>query len=703
MVSREMAGLASVAVAYLCLFSLIIQSEGASALQDPITFAPPHSNYASDIDGDSLFEYLTVQVGVNVSEPGWYFVVGTLYASVFLCGVWDADFSPYEVGVYTSVLEYSASDIVTNGLNGTFYVELELYTQDSVKIATSEYTLGNYSILDFDDSPPTTFEGPHTDQGLDTDGDDVFNYLAIGARINVTSPGSYGVKATIEGLTTNDTGDARNSTFLEIGIQVVELRFNGDLFANAEMDGPYSVYLELMDSEFNRFYTHDSFVTQAYDWTQFLNAGASFSSPHSDESLDINDDGAMEYLAVYVHLNVTTPGYYNVTGTLSITYDMDTQWRRSELEAGYWNVTLLFPGDVIKATMYNGSFTVRLDLYDGSNTWLWNYIHRTADYRWIDFALPPVASLETVVIPDGTNFNLTLDASVSTVETIEYEVRWDFNGDGTWDTDWSTNKTVIHQFPGPGTYTVILEVRDLRGLTSQSTVQVTVNPPAVIDYPGDDDFMLVTIFLVGGLIIGVAALAYAWPVEVLVAAALALLMPLYSRLRDSDPLDNYRRGMIHGLILAHPGICLTDIKEALSISNGALVYHLGVLQRSGDVICRRSGALTRYYINGAPLSQVAKFGLTDLQIQIVRLVISRGHTTKMDIQQEVGASRQVVHYNLKKLVADNILASSFVSGHRLFRMAMGDDRALVEAFSKELPVDSDLRRTMDAALEETPD
>jgi len=54
------------------------------------------------------------------------------------------------------------------------------------------------------------------------------------------------------------------------------------------------------------------------------------------------------------------------------------------------------------------------------------------------------------------------------------EVRWDFDADGTWDTDWSTDKVVHHQYNTPGNYMVRLEVRDTEGLTNSTTVQVEV-------------------------------------------------------------------------------------------------------------------------------------------------------------------------------------------------------------------------------------
>ena len=665
--------------------ALAVQTGGAALAEDPIQFAPPHSNYAVDNDGDSLYEYLVVEVGINVTEPGWYFVVGVIYTDdmEWDSTVWNSNYSSYDVGTNVTELSYSAFDIYSNGLNGTYYAALELYDHNSAKIATSNYTLGVYSLSDFDSTLPTTFEAPHSDCGLDTDGDGSYDYLAVFARLNVTLPGFYGIVGSIEGLTSNATGDSRNATYLELGIQYVEIRFNGDTFAAAQVDGPYNVSLDLLDFNFNRFLMADSFLTQDYVWTQFSSAGAHFNMPHYDASIDTNGDGAMEYLAVYVRISVVTAGYYNVTGTLSVavTQEVDGDWSRPLFDVGDWNVTLLFSGEAVKATMFNGSFYVRLELFDGNGTWLWGNDHITLAYRWIDFARPPIAALVTVPVPDGTNLNLTLDATVSSIDTVAYEVRWDFDGDGIWDTDWTTNLTILHTFPGFGTYTVVLEVRDLRGFTNQSKVQVTVTPPSVVRPPDDGVVLFAVAGLVGVLLIGSAVLIYMWPVEVLVALALTLLVPLYSRLRKDEVLENYRRGMIHGLILAHPGICFTEIKEALSISSGSLVYHLGVLQSRGEILSRRSGALVRYYVNGTSISQIVKYGLTDLQADMVKVVTSRGQVTRKEIQDVLSISKQVVHYNIKKLIADNIITPSIIGGRRSYRLVLGVDKRLIDALN----------------------
>ncbi len=54
------------------------------------------------------------------------------------------------------------------------------------------------------------------------------------------------------------------------------------------------------------------------------------------------------------------------------------------------------------------------------------------------------------------------------------QVRWDFGGDGKWDTNWTTDKFAAYRFPDVGSYLVYLEVRDSGGLLSIAWTQVQV-------------------------------------------------------------------------------------------------------------------------------------------------------------------------------------------------------------------------------------
>jgi DNA-binding beta-propeller fold protein YncE len=66
-------------------------------------------------------------------------------------------------------------------------------------------------------------------------------------------------------------------------------------------------------------------------------------------------------------------------------------------------------------------------------------------------------------ITPGTGTVITdfvCDASGSSVGGRSLECRWDWESDGTWDTDWSTELTVEHRFASGDTITVTVEVRD---------------------------------------------------------------------------------------------------------------------------------------------------------------------------------------------------------------------------------------------------
>ena len=174
------------------------------------------------------------------------------------------------------------------------------------------------------------------------------------------------------------------------------------------------------------------------------------------------------------------------------------------------------------------------------------------------------------------------------------------------------------------------------------------------------------------LVVG-TLLLFSWPPELLIVTFLSLLAPLFSRLKQGEVLDQYKRGMIHGFIIAHPGVSFSDIKKSLSIGNGTLVYHLEVLEKSGHILSRRSGNLVRYYTSNVSYVDIVANSWTELQTMIVNQIRSCGQCSRSEIRKRVGASRQTLHNNLRKLVADHVLVSSFMNGRRYYRIAPGVD------------------------------
>jgi hypothetical protein len=88
---------------------------------------------------------------------------------------------------------------------------------------------------------------------------------------------------------------------------------------------------------------------------------------------------------------------------------------------------------------------------------------------------PPVADANGPYSADEGSV-VVFDGSASyDIEGDLLEFRWDLDGDGIWDTNWSSSDTVTFVWGDDYTGNVILQVRDLLGLLGEDTTIVTVN------------------------------------------------------------------------------------------------------------------------------------------------------------------------------------------------------------------------------------
>ena len=93
----------------------------------------------------------------------------------------------------------------------------------------------------------------------------------------------------------------------------------------------------------------------------------------------------------------------------------------------------------------------------------------------------PTVVLDASQTEGGIETVFEFDASTTwDLEDDTFEYRWDFDGDGTWDTDWSSDPTASYQFDAAGEHNVTVEVRDPGGATSTDTVTVTIESGTVI-------------------------------------------------------------------------------------------------------------------------------------------------------------------------------------------------------------------------------
>jgi PKD repeat protein len=73
----------------------------------------------------------------------------------------------------------------------------------------------------------------------------------------------------------------------------------------------------------------------------------------------------------------------------------------------------------------------------------------------------------------GTTVSFDASASSSSVASTITDYAWDFNNDGSYDTN-SSSATTSNDFGSSGTYTVKLRITDSRGVTQTSSASVTI-------------------------------------------------------------------------------------------------------------------------------------------------------------------------------------------------------------------------------------
>ena len=95
----------------------------------------------------------------------------------------------------------------------------------------------------------------------------------------------------------------------------------------------------------------------------------------------------------------------------------------------------------------------------------------------ISSLVPPTAVFKFEPLQPSVGESVYFDASDSYDDsdpTSSLKVKWDFDGDGSWDTSWSTNKTATFSFADRGAYRSALQVKDTDGLIGNTSHDIYV-------------------------------------------------------------------------------------------------------------------------------------------------------------------------------------------------------------------------------------
>ncbi|MEE8198433.1 MAG: Ig-like domain-containing protein [Thermoplasmata archaeon] len=353
------------------------------------------------------------------------------------------------------------------------------------------------------------FLPPHVDAGLDTNGDGLFDQLVLNATVNATVGGAFVIDATLHDPSFALQVSIVNASFLSAGLHIVSLAFYGPTIAQAGINGPFDVELQLIDADTFSLLDGDTHTTAAYAYADF-EAPPSFAPPHTDTGLDTDANGDFDFLLVNATVNITSPGSFLFRGLLRRTNTslLLSTSNETPLAEGIQTVTLRFPGPFINVSGVDGPYTVDLRIFETESGLQFDAeSHITAAYPHTDFDGPPVA-----LAPPHFDFGLDVDGNGlfdflvvnTTIEVFDagsFEIHGslhDANRSFFVTTTNVTNLTVGIQvvplwFPGAavnnsgvdGPYTVELSLRDLTTSATWDTGvhNTTAYSPEVFDGP----------------------------------------------------------------------------------------------------------------------------------------------------------------------------------------------------------------------------
>lgn len=121
---------------------------------------------------------------------------------------------------------------------------------------------------------------------------------------------------------------------------------------------------------------------------------------------------------------------------------------------------------------------------------------------------------------------------------------------------------------------------------------------------------------------------------------------LFSRIEDGDLASHPMRRQALDYIAANPGATLQDVRRSLGVAWGTAVYHLGRLERAGQVAVRHVGGRRGHW----PLGQAPAHGaLAPTGQALVTLVRERPGLSQLELARLAGIGAPAACKQLRRL------------------------------------------------------
>jgi len=350
-------------------------------------------DYGRDVDGDGLFDYLTVELSLSVARASNYSITGTLMFNETLVTL-DFDFNFLEVGEEIVYLDFCGLAIRKARINGSY--TLDILLSDGIYSRTETHNTLVYSNLHFE-QPIAEFGESHSDYGIDDDVNGLYDYLKIEVEIEVTEAGNYGLLGGLYGPNGSFIATSYEDAYLDVGVQEIGLDFDGIAIYRHKVDGSYIL-------AFMRLFAHtesrseidsveNAYNTSSYSYTEFERPSTAFTQVYSDYGVDVDANGFYDYLTVEVEVDVAKAGNYTVKGNLYVNGSLVFAEKEAYLNEGVKGIELNFDGATIYSKGVDGPYNLRyVGLIDetGRTVDVQSNAYNTTGYSYSVFQRPPI-------------------------------------------------------------------------------------------------------------------------------------------------------------------------------------------------------------------------------------------------------------------------------------------------------------------------
>jgi len=235
------------------------------------------------------------------------------------------------------------------------------------------------------------------DQGVDNNGDGIYDSLEIGVQVDVVTAGLF--KVDVSGLYDSKSSiniSNQNSTMLDAGVQIVYVSLTGTTIYTSKINPTNVSTIILYNESGNQLDSLSGIsLSNDYFYFDFGITPARLTGTITDEGLDTDDDGYFDVLRLGVEVNVSIAGSYTLDagGIYDPSYNSVSVLTKNStyLNLGIHFVYLALNGTEIYAAAVNPTTIASIYLYDTSNTTL-SELHDLAlpsSFTYDQFQRPP--------------------------------------------------------------------------------------------------------------------------------------------------------------------------------------------------------------------------------------------------------------------------------------------------------------------------